>query len=60
MKPLRIELRIRLEELMVELISANSMNAIYDLQDKAKQLRKDIENWYIKCQDEGITSEGIG
>lgn len=58
MKPLKLELRLRLERLMVELIQIRSMNKIYDLQDVAKKLQEDIEAWYTKCQDEAISGNG--
>jgi len=58
MKPLKLELRLRLENLMVKLISVNSIESVYDLQDESRILSHDIENWYSRCQDEGITGNG--
>lgn len=61
MKPLRLDLRIRLEQLLIEWSSINIVDtpAIAALKTRSKLLQKDIETWYIKCQDEGIYEKEV-
>jgi hypothetical protein len=51
MKELPLALRLRLEQLMCEIASARTVDAFFKCQEKARELKFDLERCYEEQQD---------